>query len=180
MTKNNSSLTIREVCLEDAALLMQWWNDPEIMGHVGLPAGLGLSLADVQKSIRKGKSGESQPPSSMLFMVLLGTEKRPIGELNYSGWDPVRSTVAVGIKICEIGSRRCGHGRAALGEFLKLLQSRLGVSTVTLDVLARNIPAWRLYEELGFRLVRRRRDAYHCAETDELLDVLDYCLDVDG
>ncbi|MCP5022083.1 MAG: GNAT family N-acetyltransferase [bacterium] len=170
---------IREACLEDASILCKWWNDPEIMTHVGLPNGLEISVDQVQDLILASEEAAPPPPRSKRFMILAALGREPIGELNYSNWDPERQVVSVGIKICKLSARRKGYGRAALESFLVLLQDVLQVRTVTLEVLARNTPAWNLYERLGFHRVRRRKGAYMCKATSERLDVFDYHISLD-
>ncbi len=52
----------------------------------------------------------------------------------------------------------------------------MGLSSVTLEVRAGNLPAIRLYEKHGFREVGRRRDYYERPREDAILMTKDFSL----
>ncbi len=52
--KGSGGVIIRGLTGADTSLLHRWWNDPDVMTHVGFPNGLNLSRLEVEKI--------SQPP----------------------------------------------------------------------------------------------------------------------
>lgn len=52
--KDKKSVTFRKVNDSDVQIILKWWNDGNIMKHVGFPNGLNVTKADViQSSIKK-------------------------------------------------------------------------------------------------------------------------------
>ena len=64
--------------------------------------------------------------------------------------------------------RRQGIGEKLVTELVEGLKVR-GNHSLMLEVRASNIPAQKLYEKLGFRLVGRRPRYYHNPKEDALI-----------
>ena len=47
----NKNLVIRNAEKQDSHLLAKWWNDGDVMVHVGFPNGLGTTPEEVEKKI---------------------------------------------------------------------------------------------------------------------------------
>ncbi|HZR80695.1 MAG TPA: ribosomal protein S18-alanine N-acetyltransferase [Candidatus Binatia bacterium] len=75
----------------------------------------------------------------------------------------VRWHVADEMHLLNLAAASTVRGRGLGRRLLRLLLAearRKGARVVTLEVSERNLPARALYESLGFRVVRRRRDYY--------------------
>ena len=150
--KGSGGVIIRGLTGADTSLLHRWWNDPDVMTHVGFPNGLNLSRLEVEKIVAASTRSDTGPPEQRRFVIEAVKPAMAIGELNYSGWDKVIGKVSIGIKICEQSALRKGYASAALCCFISYLFERLDVTKIELDTLARNQAARRLYEKIGFSM----------------------------
>lgn len=73
---------------------------------------------------------------------------------------------------CGESFRRCGVARALMKAFLSQAEQR-GASRFSLEVRESNLPAIRLYQEMGFVPVAKRARFYHHPTEDALLMVRD-------
>ena len=51
MLLQHKDLTIRNVTMEDAPQLENWWNDGKIMAHAGFPLGTGKTAEEIAAKI---------------------------------------------------------------------------------------------------------------------------------
>ena len=138
-------VTVRTTLPEDVPLLVQWWNDGEVMAHAGFPLGLGTT---VEKELAR------LPATGRLT---LDFQNRPIGEMN---WRSAGENAAeIGIKICEASFQEQGLGRIALSLLIGEL-FRMGFSKIVLDTNLSNTRTQHVYEKLGFRKVAIRYNSW--------------------
>ena len=150
--KGSGGLIIRGLTGADTSLLHRWWNNPDVMTHVGFPNGLNLSRIKVEKIVAASTGSDTEFRAERRFIIETVKPAMPIGELNYSGWDKVNGKVSIGIKICEQNALRKGYASAALYGFISYVFEHLAVHKIELDTLARNQAARRLYEKIGFSM----------------------------
>lgn len=142
------SLRIRQAQPRDAAQLAAWWNDGELMIHVGFPNGLGTTEEEVRAKLRPG-------------LLIIEEAGRPVGECNYRSAG--EGVVDVGIKICERDCQGRGLGRIAMSMLIRWLFDQ-GNTKITLDTALSNLRAQHVYESLGFQKLRINRNSW----TDQL------------
>ena len=143
----------------DAGLLVEWWNDGDVMAHAGFPRGLGTTAAKVEKELeRPGR-------------LIIEYDGEPIGEMCYEFYKKgakvlcsgqiVESELAseIGIKICVPGKRERGIGRICLSMLIREL-FRLGVGEILLDTMTDNSRARHVYELIGFECMRVNIDSW--------------------
>jgi RimJ/RimL family protein N-acetyltransferase len=51
-------LLIRSAVVDDAPMLYRLWTDPRVMGNVGFPKGLDITLREIEEGIREHKPDE--------------------------------------------------------------------------------------------------------------------------
>jgi RimJ/RimL family protein N-acetyltransferase len=93
-----------------------------------------------------------------VFAVRQQGALKGVAQLQSIDW--VQRTAALGIYIGDPGDRGAGLGRAATCLVLDYAFHALDLHRVSLEVLASNATARRLYEQLGFTLEGALRQAY--------------------
>ena len=162
----NGRLSIRDVSLEDADILCRWWNNGQLMIHVGFPRGLGTDIQKVRRQLSSPESGS--------HLCLLELDGRPVGEISYR--DKGNHVAFIGVKVCDLDEQGKGHGTNFIRMFLGYLFQDLHFKKVTLDTLLSNKRAQNVYEKIGFRRV----GVSHGTWTDQLGELqagVDYELD---
>ena len=159
MRLEHGKIIVRDAVKSDAGLLVEWWNDGDVMAHAGFPRGLGTTAAKVEKELER---------PGRLIIEYCG---EPIGEMCYGLFEKgakllcseyiVRSELAseIGIKICVPGKRERGIGRICLSMLIREL-FRLGVGEILLDTMTDNSRARHVYELIGFECMRVNIDSW--------------------
>lgn len=142
-------IIIRDASEEDAEKVASWWNDGEVMAHVGFPDGLGVSVEEVRNSIIRSLSDSSYQ--------IIEIDGVPAGELSHS--DTGEGICEIGIKICDRTFQDKGLGKKILSLYIKDLFSS-GFKKIVLDTNLENKRAQHVYERLGFRMVRINKDSW--------------------
>lgn len=152
MEITENMLRIRKTIIGDAEILYEWWNNRDLMIHVGFSMGLNISK---DKIVHQIKSSYDK------HLLILEFENVPIGEANYI--EKNSETVEIGIKIGCIDLQNKGYGAL----FIKLMASTLfksGYSKIILDVDSNNKRAQHVYEKIGFK----KTGVHHNTWTDQL------------
>lgn len=138
MLLSHGNIVIREATLEDADILLSWWNDGAVMAHAGFPNGLGLTKTQVLKGIENRSS-------PLLILVVNDT---PVGEMSYRAVG--EKTAEIGIKICNSSFQNRGYGVTFLRLMMAHLFNELEYAKIVLDTNLKNKRAQHFYEKLGF------------------------------
>lgn len=159
MRLEHGKIIVRDAVKSDAGLLVEWWNDGDVMAHAGFPRGLGTTAAKVEK--------ELDHPGRLIIEY----DGEPIGEMCYEFYKKgakvlcsgqiVESELAseIGIKICVPGKRERGIGRICLSMLIREL-FRLGVDEILLDTMTDNSRARHVYELIGFECMQVNIDSW--------------------
>ncbi|MBQ9733423.1 MAG: GNAT family N-acetyltransferase [Clostridia bacterium] len=138
------NLTIRPATAADVPQLAAWWNDGKVMAHAGFPLGLGISEAEVAAGLSDGS-------------LIIEENGLPIGECNFR---PAGDRAAeIGIKICEASAQNRGLGKIILSLLIRRLFDN-GFEKIVLDTNPENHRACRVYEALGFKMLRINADSW--------------------
>ncbi len=95
----------------------------------------------------------------------------PIGEMSYG--NAGEKTVEIGIKICDFSKHDKGYGKIILSMLISSLFNDMGYERVILDTNYNNKRAQHVYEELGFKKVQVRENAWK-NQIGELQTFVDY------
>ena len=60
MLITQDNLTIRSAEVRDAQILTDWWNDGAVMAHAGFPNGLGQTVEETLRQIKRNETHLSQ------------------------------------------------------------------------------------------------------------------------
>ncbi len=138
---NSRRMKMRAITVEDAPLLVMWYNQPELMKHVGYDNGLDISVEEQKQRISNQNIDEK-------LMMLTLLDDTPIGECHYNN---IRgASCEVGLKIADLTYQNKGYGKEGLQMLLAHLFGVLGMKSVFLDVLEDNQIARHLYNKVGF------------------------------
>ncbi|MBR4960012.1 MAG: GNAT family N-acetyltransferase [Clostridia bacterium] len=167
MKRYNGHITIREAAADDADQLCRWWNDGQIMAHAGFPLGLGTTPEAIRQKIAEDDNHR--------HIILY--DSIPIGEINYR--ETGAGVCEIGIKICNASMQNKGLGKLILSMFLEALFDEYGYEKIILDTNLNNLRARHVYEQLGFREIRIRENAWK-DQLGELQSAVDYALTKDS
>lgn len=158
------NLTIRNATTDDAEQLASWWNDGKIMAHAGFPNGTGETVEEIASSLERNAEDSGQ-------LLILERDEVPIGEMDYH---KVGEDVAeIGIKICDFSLHDKGLGKLFLSMLIDFLFTKLQYKKIILDTNLKNERAQHVYEQLGFRKVQVRENAWK-NQLGELQSSVDY------
>ena len=157
-------IVIRNATVEDAIILETWWNDGSIMAHAGFPNGTGQTAESIAEKI---KSDADKVHRRMIIEL----SSVPIGETNY--YNVSDGIAEIGIKICDFSKQNKGYGKIILSMLISYLFDELGYEKIVLDTNLNNQRAQHVYEQLGFRKVRVRENAWR-NQLGELQSAVDY------
>lgn len=163
MIIKEDGITIRNVELEDAELLNNWWNDGEIMAHAGFPNGLGESLDKTKKNIMNMMDNFNR-------ICIIEVDGKEIGELNYR-IDSVNKTASVGWKLCDTSYQNKGLGTKIIKMTLEYIfmgreiRDDIEIDKILWDTMIDNERAQYVYEnKIGARKIGINKDIW----TDQL------------
>lgn len=159
------NLVLRSATIEDAEILVNWWNDGKVMAHAGFPHGLGTSIEKVKNESKawNGEKGER---------LIIEVDSTPIGEMSYRNIE--NNTAEIGIKICNSAYQNQGLGPKFLEMLIHYLFHDLKKDRIILDTNLNNKRAQHVYEDkLGFTKVGIRYDCW-TNQVGEVVSAVDY------
>ena len=139
---------------EDAERWVEWFNDLEVTIPLGDEAYTPTSLEGEQEAIR-----EILEDNSHVFSIVDAKTNQAIGRCMLFRVDAVNRTAMLGIVIGEKGYWDQGYGQEAVSLLLDYGFNLLNLNSVMLGTFSFNERAIRCYENVGFRLIGRRREA---------------------
>jgi len=156
-TLQGEMLTLRPVRASDAPHMWESVSDPEGRRLTGTTHRFSLEEIEAWCA-----SVADEPGRVDLAITLVGHDEY-LGEIVLNDIDEVLRSASLRLAM-RPGYRGRGYGTEAIELVLGFAFDGLGLHRVGLDVLAVNTRAVSLYENLGFRIEGRRRDAYRDGE----------------
>lgn len=158
-------LFLREAGLEDAELLVRWFNDPDTVKYMGPP--LRCKSHSKESVVEDLKDSDD---SSYDFMVCVEGMDKPIG---YAGIDDISYHDKRGELFYLVGekdARRKGYGKRIVKGLMDYAFNELGLNSLLATSTIENKPSIAVLEKNGFRLIGVRRGYHHL--NDAFLDEL--------
>ena len=139
----------------DLKTVNRWQNDPfirdQIMGFRG-----PVRLETTEEWIRNLAAQNLK--TRVVFGIRLDASLKGVAQLHGIDW--IQRSAVLGVFVGDAEDRGLGLGRAAVTLILDYGFKGLDLQRVTLEVLASNAPARRLYERLGFVQEGLMREAF--------------------
>lgn len=148
---------LRPIRAEDADAMWESVTDPEGRRLTGTTREFTRAEIDEWCATVAGEVGRVD------LAVTAGGSDEYLGEIVLSSIDRVARSAELRLAM-RPGYRGRGYGTEAIQLMLGLAFETLGLHRVGLEVLATNARAQSLYENLGFAVEGRRRDAAHDGE----------------
>lgn len=144
---NSSRLIYKPLSLEHCTQqYVDWLNDPEVYRY--LETG-----GDYTTSKLKDYLGHVVARKDMLFWAIhIKTTGLHIGNIKIDPISKRHGTGEYGIMMGERSEWRKGYAKEASERIIKYCFEEAGIRKITLGVVAKNAPAVRLYESLGFQV----------------------------
>lgn len=165
-------VVIRQLEIGDEEYLYKWWNDSNLMEHATHCFGTLQSKEAVRINILKEIESTAMFQEQKRFIICDKDTLKPIGEMNYSGWDSRNQKCELGIKICELKEQGKGYGEDALTHFIDFLFRFLNLNKIELTTMIDNKRAHKLYRKLGFKEIGIIREGYFDSRIGKFSDVV--------
>jgi len=156
-TLQGEMLTLRPIRASDADAVWEVVSDPE-----GLRL-TGTTRRFTREEIDRWCATVADLPDRVDLAITLAGQDEYLGEIVLADIDPVVRSADLRL-VMRPGYRGRGYGTEAIELVLGFAFDGIGLHRVGLDVLSVNTRALSLYENLGFRVEGRRRDAYRDGE----------------
>lgn len=152
-TLQGEMILLRPIRADDAPAMWEMVNDPEGMRTTGTTAVFTRAQID------RWCATIAERPGRIDLAITANGSDEYLGEIVLNEIDDVVGSANLRL-VMRPGYRGRGYGTEAIELVLGLAFDGIGLHRVELDVLSINARAWSLYENIGFRVEGRRRDAY--------------------
>ncbi|MDM7856541.1 GNAT family N-acetyltransferase [Cellulomonas alba] len=152
-TLQGEMLVLRPVRAEDADAMWDMVSDAEAMRL------MGETHVYTRDEVEGWCASAAALPDRIDLAVTIGDADEYLGEIVLSAIDQVAGTARLRLAM-RPKYRGRGYGTEAISLVLGLAFDGLGLHRVEIDVLSINTRARSIYENLGFQVEGRRRDAY--------------------
>ena len=146
---------LRALCDGDLERTLAWHNDPALYATLGDAFRFVGRGAEVEWLRRKSQFDSNE----VNLAICVSDTGIHVGNIYLRRIDWVARSAVLHIFIGDPASRGKGYGRAAIAALLQHAFRDLNLNRVSLEVLADNAPAIRLYERCGFIVEGRFRQA---------------------
>lgn len=143
----------------DAALCMQWMNDPETRRLLGEKRAFPVTLAAEKEWIRKLSA--TTPPEDIVFGIELKKSSRLIGVIGLHDIDWISRKATTGTKIGPAALRGQGLGTEAKQLLLEYAFNTLGLNRVQSEAIIYNQASRRYSQKCGYRQEGVKRQAMY-------------------
>ncbi len=152
-TLEGEMIHLRPVRADDAPAMWELLNDPEARRTTGTVEVFTRAQIDDWCATIAARPGRID-----LAITAYGADEY-LGEIVLNEIDEALGSANLRL-VMRPGYRGRGYGTEAIELVLGLAFDGIGLHRVELDVLTLNARAYSLYENIGFRVEGRRRDAY--------------------
>lgn len=151
-----ANIHLRGFELEDAAIMIQNYNDLEVRRFLDYP--FPLSLEDAEQWIRNTWEGLKKG-GAYFFAIALRESNQLIGSCGLFGISRINRKAELMIVIYNKNCWGKGYGTEAIRLLLKYGFKQLNLNRIYLFTHDRNTRAQHIYEKIGFKPGGRRRQA---------------------
>jgi RimJ/RimL family protein N-acetyltransferase len=152
-TLQGEMLVLRPVRADDADAMWDMVSDPEAMRL------MGQTHVYTREEVESWCAAIAGEPDRIDLAVTIGDADEYLGEIVLSDIDQAAKSARLRLAM-RPKYRGRGYGTEAISLVLGLAFDGLGLHRVEIDVLSINARAKSIYENVGFQVEGRRRDAY--------------------
>jgi RimJ/RimL family protein N-acetyltransferase len=152
-TLQGEMLVLRPVRADDADAMWDMVSDPEAMRL------MGQTHVYTREEVESWCASVAAEPDRIDLAVTIGDADEYLGEIVLSHIDQAAKSGRLRLAM-RPKYRGRGYGTEAISLVLGLAFDGLGLHRVEIDVLSINARAKSIYENVGFQVEGRRRDAY--------------------
>ena len=141
-----SSIYLRPVGLDDAVIIREWHNDPELkkLARVGEKK---TTLKQEKEDIKAALKSSNQ----VYHLIIVKSDDNPIGFIRFNYIDKYSGNAWLRMTIGDKKSQGKGYAQDALHCYLKWMFNKLGIHRVTLECYSTNLRAIKFYKKIGFK-----------------------------
>jgi len=137
--------------LDNAALLNQWVNDPELAYATDdSPPDQPETLAETKEYLETIQANNRLDGNRIDYAIRLGADNRCIGFGQIVRIDRYNKHCLLSIIIGDTSQRQKGYAAEALRQVIAVCFGPLGLHRVGAEIFSFNTPSIRLFESLGF------------------------------
>lgn len=160
MWKSNN-ISLRNVCLSDLQLLLDWENNPEnwAVSETTQPYTEEEMIDFIVEQ------SAMQQPEQLRLMICINSNNEPIGAIDLFNINSEKKTASVGILINEIKHRNQGYATEALQLMKKNAKKQLKLSTLYCTIHSDNTSSIKLFSKCSFEKlsVKNGVETYFCS-----------------
>ena len=167
----STKIILRPIIKSDAPLFYKWRNEIsyiELTQSIRFPKHEKLEEEWVDRSIKDTSN------KNVVFVMVEKESNQPIGFIQLSAINWISRNCMFGIAITEPTFHGKGYAKEAMNLLFDYAFTKLNLLKISLEVIANNLNAIKLYENYGFELEGNLKQHYFWNDTFQ--DVLIYSL----
>jgi diamine N-acetyltransferase len=141
-----NQIYLRPIHLEDAPVVLEWENNPELWKVTEAPGPFVLS--EIENFIKN--SNDLFEHGQMRWIICDKMTQRTIGALDLFDYSAYQKTTGIGILIAHPLDRKKGAANEALSLLIPVLRNTFRVEKIHCMIHTDNIASIRLFEKNGF------------------------------
>ena len=151
---NGQNIYLRTIEPSDAAIMLQWENNPEnwAVSNTLVPFSEHLILHYVNSA------QDIFETKQLRFIICLKENDKPIGTIDLFEYDPLHRKAGVGVLIDEISERNNGYADEAVKLMIKYGFNRLNLHQLFCHIFESNEHSVKLFEKNGFEKTGAKKD----------------------
>ena len=143
---NSKNIYLRSIEPRDAALMLQWENNPEnwAVSNTLVPFSEHLILQYVNSA------QDIFETKQLRFIICLQENDSPIGTIDLFEYDPLHRRAGIGILIDKVSERNKGYANEALNLLINYSFNRLNLHGLFCNIFESNKHSIKLFENNNF------------------------------
>lgn len=150
MNLEYKDLKIRKASLEDAGILLDWWNDGSVMAYAGYPDGKKTKEVIIRHYIDH---------DTKHYRHIIEYKGKAIGEINYRDTNDTQASLSIMIAKEDLQNK--GLGKIILSLFIDVLFKDYGFKKINIETYKSNPRSIHVAESLGFKKFREFENNRH-------------------
>lgn len=151
----NRTIALRAPEPEDLDIMYLWENNTSIWRISGTMVPFSKF---VLKQYLENAGKDIFEMKQLRLIIMLRTDKRPVGAIDLFDFDPYHRRAGIGILIAELSDRRNGYAREALETLMDYCFTILHLHQLYCNIASGNTESIKLFTSAGFTAVGEKKD----------------------